>query len=197
MAACTSVRRCMDAIDISEAVNHRASAFLAPGRHDRSTSRQAGSSLFLFGDGQRVHPTPTGDKRPVKKSPPRSRATMAESSGPCSTIPAALRTTPVMTCPHKGCGVPMIMCFSRLAVGSGRFVTHTQSQHVDYHCWRPHREVLSVLRLERVRKHGVERGTFWAACMSAATVHPSPAERGWTGVTAPHFQSTHTRARLS
>jgi len=38
MAAYTSVRR-VDTIDLSKAVNHRESAFLAPGRHDRSTIR--------------------------------------------------------------------------------------------------------------------------------------------------------------
>ena len=38
MAAYTSVRR-LDTIDLSKAVNHRESAFLAPGRHDRSTIR--------------------------------------------------------------------------------------------------------------------------------------------------------------
>ena len=39
MAAYTSVRRRTGTVDISKAVNHRESAFLAPGRHDRSTIR--------------------------------------------------------------------------------------------------------------------------------------------------------------
>ena len=39
MAAHTSVRRRTGTVDISKAVNHRESAFLAPGRHDRSTIR--------------------------------------------------------------------------------------------------------------------------------------------------------------
>ena len=39
MAANTSVRRRTGTVDISKAVNHRESAFLAPGRHDRSTIR--------------------------------------------------------------------------------------------------------------------------------------------------------------
>ena len=39
MAANTSARQRVDTIDISEAVNHRESAFLAPGRHDRNTIR--------------------------------------------------------------------------------------------------------------------------------------------------------------
>ena len=39
MAAYISVRRGTGTVDISEAVNHRESAFLAPGRHDRSTIR--------------------------------------------------------------------------------------------------------------------------------------------------------------
>ena len=39
MAAYTSVRRRTGTVDISKAANHRESAFLAPGRHDRSTIR--------------------------------------------------------------------------------------------------------------------------------------------------------------
>ena len=39
MAAYSSVRRRTGTVDISKAVNHRESAFLAPGRHDRSTIR--------------------------------------------------------------------------------------------------------------------------------------------------------------
>ena len=39
MAAHTSVRRRTGTVDTSKAVNHRESAFLAPGRHDRSTIR--------------------------------------------------------------------------------------------------------------------------------------------------------------
>jgi len=39
MAACTSARRRVDTIDLSEAANHRESAFLVPGRHDRSAIR--------------------------------------------------------------------------------------------------------------------------------------------------------------
>ena len=39
MAAYTSVRRRTGTVDLSKAVNRRGSAFLAPGRHDRSTIR--------------------------------------------------------------------------------------------------------------------------------------------------------------
>ena len=39
MAAYTSGRRRTGTVDLSKAVNHRGSAFLAPGRHDGSTIR--------------------------------------------------------------------------------------------------------------------------------------------------------------
>ena len=39
MAAYTSARRGLDTVDLSEAASHRGSAFLAPGRHDGSTTR--------------------------------------------------------------------------------------------------------------------------------------------------------------
>ena len=69
MAAYTSVRRRTGTVDISKAVNHRESAFLAPGRHDRSTIRL--EVLFLFGDACEPHSRPMGDQRPPQKSPPQ------------------------------------------------------------------------------------------------------------------------------
>ena len=38
----------MHTIDISEAVNHRESAILAPGRHDRRPEHNPARGLFLF-----------------------------------------------------------------------------------------------------------------------------------------------------
>ena len=78
MAAYTSVRPMTVTVDISKAVNHRESAFLAPGRHDRMTGgpeHNPAQGLFLFGDACEPHSRPMGDQRPPQKSPPGSCAT--------------------------------------------------------------------------------------------------------------------------
>ena len=59
MGACSSVRRGMGTVDISKAVNHRESAFLAPNWHEREHNPAQG--LFLFGDEQKG--TPHADRR--------------------------------------------------------------------------------------------------------------------------------------
>ena len=53
MAACTSARRGLDTVDLSEAASHRGSAFLAPGRHDGSTTRLE-VSFFLATHASRI-----------------------------------------------------------------------------------------------------------------------------------------------
>ena len=73
MTAYTSVRRRTGTVDISKAVSHRESAFLAPGRHDRSTIQL--EVLFLFGDACEPHSRPMGDQRPPQKSSPGSCTT--------------------------------------------------------------------------------------------------------------------------
>ena len=76
MAAYTSARRSAHTIDISEAVNHRESAILAPGRHDRRPEHNPARGLFIFW--RRVRAAleadrgPTGDQRPPQKAPPGS-----------------------------------------------------------------------------------------------------------------------------
>ena len=54
MAAYTSARRGLDTVDLSEAASHRGSAFLAPGRHDGSTTRLEVSFLFLATHASRI-----------------------------------------------------------------------------------------------------------------------------------------------
>ena len=53
MATYTSAWRRMDTIDLSEAASHRGSAFLAPGRHDGSTTRLE-VSFFLATHASRI-----------------------------------------------------------------------------------------------------------------------------------------------